>query len=436
MLRQFIRGSCLAVVMVALAAVGLLAFHLNANSGLAGTAGGPFAYVANGAGQVSVIDLSTETESTTIATGGDPYWVAISSDGTTVAASLHNSTGVALIDGTTNLLLGVVGGVGSEPEAVAVNSTGSTVYVADESGENLYVVDVSSETVTAGPIDLSATCGEPENMVISPDDAFLYITCADFSNSNAIRVATAGFAITTVASGLNDPHGIALNAAGTRLYYTDGTDVFEWNTGTQADTGTTFSGCNMYFGAVSPDGTQLYCQEEFGDLIIYDTSDGSLLATINTGGDAVAAGPDGTRAYVPVSGVVEVIDTVGLVDLPGDITMTGSGARGIAVGPPPSTPTPTPTATDTPTPTPTSTPQLTPPTSTPTLTPTSTATPTPTGTPQPGPTATFVAASLPLTGAGSGGSSGGLAWLIVALIGAPLATTAGYAALRVRKSRM
>ena len=409
MLRNIIRGSGVAVVMVALAAVGWVTFQFNTNSGLAGAPAGPFAYVANlSSGQVSVIDLSTELEDTTIATGGEPYWVAISSNGATVAASLHNSTGVALIDGTTNLLLGVVGGVGSEPEAVAVNSTGSTVYVADESGEDLYVVDVASEMVTDGPIDLSATCDEPENMVISPDDAFLYITCAGFSGSNAIRVATAGFAITTVASGLNDPHGIALNSAGTRLYYTDGTDVFEWDTGTQADTGTTFSGCEMYFGAVRPDGTQLYCQEEFGDLNIYDTSDGSLLASINTGGDAVAVGPDGTRAYVPVSGVVEVIDTVALMDLAGDITMSGSGARGIAIGPPPPTPTPTPTAT---------------------------AVTVPTGTPQPGPTATVVVASLPLTGAGSAGSSGGLAWLIAALIGAALATTAGYTALRVRTSK-
>ena len=411
MLRHIIRGSCVAAAMVALAAVGWAAFQFNTNSGLAGGAGGPFAYVAI-SGQVSVIDLSTEMEVTTLATGGDPYWVAISSNGATVAASLHNSTGVALIDGTTNSLLGVVSGVGSEPEAVAVNSTGSTVYVADESGEDLYVVDVASETVTAGPIDLSSDCDEPENMVISPDDAFLYITCAGFSNSTAIRVATAGFAITTVASGLNDPHGIALNAAGTRLYYTDGTDVFEWDTGSQADTGTTFAGCEMYFGAVRPDGTQLYCQEESGDLIIYDTSSGNLLASIDTGGDAVAVSPDGTRAYVPQGDVVEVVDTVALVDLPGGITISASGGRGIAIGPPPPTPTPTPPAT-----------------------PPATAVTIPTETPQPGATATVAAVSLPQTGASSDGSSGGLAWLIVALIGAALATTGGYAALHVRTRR-
>ena len=73
-----------------------------------------------------------------------------------------------------------------------MDSNGSTVYVADEdpvssSDGDLYIVDVASRMVTAGPIDLSAGCDEPENMVISPDDAFLYITCA---GSSVIRVAT------------------------------------------------------------------------------------------------------------------------------------------------------------------------------------------------------------------------------------------------------
>lgn len=411
MYRQILRFTFLTFIMVAVVAVGWTGARLSASISLAGSGPGPFAYVANNSsGQVSVIDLTTEAEVTAIATGGSPYWVAISSNGATVAASLHNSTGVALIDATTNTLLGVVGGVGSEPEAVAVNSAGTTVYVADESGDELFVVDVASETVIAGPIDLSATCGEPENMVISPDDAFLYITCGDFSGSNVIRVATAGFAITVVAGGLNDPHGIALNAAGTRLYYTDGTDVFEWNTGTQSDTGTTYLACELYFGAVSPDGATLYCKVEFGDLRIYNVADGSLLASVATGGSAVALSADGSRAYVPAGSIVEVVDTAAMVDLSGDISMSGNGGRGIAIGPAQAVSTRTPTET-------------------------STGEPQPTIQATPTPQATAAAIALPETGASGTGSSGAPAWLLFALLGAGLSATVGYAALRVRPRR-
>ena len=337
-----------AALALVVAGVSILA---GSGSGFAGVATGPFAYVANlSSGQVSVIDLPSETEVTAIATGGEPYWVAISSDGSTVAASLHDSTGVALIDGVSNTLLGVVGGVGSEPEAVAVSSDGGTVFVGDESGDALYVVDVASETVTAGPIDISATCSEPENMVISPDDALLYVTC---TGSSVIRVATSGFAITSIDTGLGDPHGIALSPDGTLLYYTDGTDVLEWDTGSETLTGTTISGCDMYGGRVSPDGSKLFCKEEFGNLMVYSTSDGSSLGGVSIGGQAVAVSGDGTKAYLPTGAVTEVVDVATVTDLPGSITMSGDGGRGIAIGPEPQpTPTPTPTTVP-PTPSPT-----------------------------------------------------------------------------------
>ena len=200
-----------------------------------GAQAAPFAYVADlGGPSVSVIDLATEMVIATIPIPGsnptpEPYWINISADGRVVATSLHNDQGVALIDATTNTLIDVVTGVGREPEAVAVNSNGTTVYVADEdpsgpSDGDLYVVDVATRTVTTGPIDLTSVCDEPESMLISPDDRFLYITCTGVS---IIRVTISGFALMTIDPDTNDAHGLALNRAGTRLYYSDNTDTFE-----------------------------------------------------------------------------------------------------------------------------------------------------------------------------------------------------------------
>ena len=232
----------------------------------------PYAYITDytGTDNVCVVDLltNTEVEVLQVCSGCEPYWIAVSSDRNLVAASLHDSAGVALIDPLTMSHIGNVIGVGSEPEAVAVNSTGTLVYVADERGDDLYVVDVATQTIISGPIDLDPSppnCDEPENMVISPDDRTLYITCA---GSQVISVDTATFAITQIATGLSDSHGIVLDSTGTFLYYTDGTDVIQYSIAAGADTGITYLGCDMQNGAVSPSGDRLYCVDEGNELFI------------------------------------------------------------------------------------------------------------------------------------------------------------------------
>ena len=75
MTRNHVGGTTIAAAVVtALVAILLLAPFLTGGSSImAGSATGPFAYVANlNSGQVSVIDLPTETEVTAIATGGEP----------------------------------------------------------------------------------------------------------------------------------------------------------------------------------------------------------------------------------------------------------------------------------------------------------------------------------------------------------------------------
>ncbi len=113
------------------------------------------AYIADEDGDnVCVVDLDTnmEIEVIEVSDGNGPYWLAKSSAQNLVAASLHNDQGVALIDPETMSLIATVSGVGSEPEAIAVNSTGTLVYVADEADDTLYVVDVASQTCVSGPI--------------------------------------------------------------------------------------------------------------------------------------------------------------------------------------------------------------------------------------------------------------------------------------------
>ncbi len=295
----------------------------------------PYAYITDFDGDnICKVNLLTNMEEAVIEVcdGCDPYWIAASANQNLVAASLHDDTGVALIDAETMSWIGNVAGVGGEPEAVAVNSTGTTVYVADEGDEALYVVDVATQMVISGPIDLDPSppfCDEPENMVISADDSTLYITCA---GSEVISVDTTTFAITQIATGLSDPHGIVLNPAGTLLYYTDGTDVIQYNTVTGMNTGITYLGCDMQNGALSPSSDRLYCVDEGDELFIYSIGGGPPIQVVDLmsfSAWGVAVSPDGARAFVPLDDVLKVVDTVTFAV--SEIDLTCTTARDIVI---------------------------------------------------------------------------------------------------------
>ncbi|MFQ5737531.1 MAG: IPTL-CTERM sorting domain-containing protein [Acidobacteriota bacterium] len=327
----------------------------------------PFAYIAVPNGFVSVVDIgvspAVEVASISIGSSGDPYWIASNGLKTVVATTLHGSTGVAVIDAVANTLTGVVAGVGSEPEAVALDGTGATLYVADESGEELFVVDVATLSVSAGPIDISADCSEPENMVISPDDLTLYIACAAGSSS-VIAVDTSTFAVTVIfsASG-GDAHGVALDPTGTLLYYSDGTDGFQYDLIGGVNTGVTYANCELYNGAVTNDGSRLLCVNEDPNLLIFDTATGTELANVDLrsgslffSGTGVAVSPDDSLAVVGGDGsspqTAKLIDLVSFTNL-GDLPVTAGSSTfvstrgvtfsGLAAPPPPGPAAPIPT---------------------------------------------------------------------------------------------
>jgi len=304
------------------------------------------AYIADeDGGQVCVVDLDTNMEIKVIqvSTGstGGPYWMAKSSDQSLVAASLHDAQGVALIDPVTMTNIADVSCTilepdFDEPEAIAINSTGTRVYVADEhsshDGEStLFVVDVATQTCVIGPIELDngTTCEGAENMVISPDDSTLYITCED--SSTVVSVATTGFAVTDIAD--DGTHGIAIDPAGTFLYYGDGNTVIQYSIAGGAPTTIEYDGCRMYGGAISPSGDRLYCVDDSNELDIFSTSSGNLIMTValtgGSGAPAVAVSCDGAFAYVPNGDQLNIVNTA-TFNLE-TVILTCTNGRGIVV---------------------------------------------------------------------------------------------------------
>ncbi len=302
--------------------------------------GPPFAYITDFDGDnICKVNLLTNMEEAviTVCDDCDPYWIAASANQNLVAASLHTDVGIALIDAETMSHIGNVSCLNldnnfEEPEAIAVNSTGTLVYVADENGDRLFVVDVATQTCVVGPIDLddSTSCDFPENMVISPDDSTLYITCED--GPEVISVDTASFDVDQIAD--SGTHGIAINPAGTLLYYGDGSTVIEYDIAMGAPTGNEYDDCTMYNGAISPDGSRLYCVEDSDDLFIYDiANDGAPLQVIDLGNSdatGVAVSSDGARVFVAFGNEgLKVVDTT-TFDVT-EIDLTCTDARDIVI---------------------------------------------------------------------------------------------------------
>ena len=122
-------------------------------------------YVTNSAGTtVSIIDLTSNTVTGTIAVGSNPLGIAISGNRAYVANS--GSDTVSVIDLTTNTVTATID-VGSNPYFVAIG--GNYAYVSNYEGGSgsgsLSVIDINTNTVTAtitddsfyGPLALIAS---------------------------------------------------------------------------------------------------------------------------------------------------------------------------------------------------------------------------------------------------------------------------------------
>src|SRR3989442_567383 len=130
----------------------------------------PFAYVANLADGVWVIDTATRAVVATVAVGAGPQGVAITPNGAFAYVVNFTSNNVSVIDTATRAVAATVA-VGAGPQGVVVTPDGAFVYVANFMSNNVSVIDTSTNT-------LEATVGVgvgPVGVAITPDGAFAYV---------------------------------------------------------------------------------------------------------------------------------------------------------------------------------------------------------------------------------------------------------------------
>jgi YVTN family beta-propeller protein len=146
---------------------------------------------------ISIIDLSTNTQTFTLTTGGYyPWAVAITPDGKEAyVCNRQSSTGAGTVS--------VISSLGSTPTITAtipLNQVGSAAIISSLDGSKMYVANTLSDTVSvintsnntvSGTISLAMFNGEPSvgglpnNLALSGDGKYLYVS---MGADNAVAV--------------------------------------------------------------------------------------------------------------------------------------------------------------------------------------------------------------------------------------------------------
>ena len=188
-----------------------LVFSIYQMSGAAAYAA-PFAYVTNaGSGNVSVINMATNTVITTIPVGLTPEQVAVTPNGLLAYVSNFGSNTVSVIATASNTVVATVP-VGSGPAGIAVTPNGGSAYVANFASNTVSVIATASNTVVATvPVGSG-----PAGVAITPNGAFSYV--ANFVSNTVSVIATATNTVSTTISVGQRPDFLAVSLNGASVF--------------------------------------------------------------------------------------------------------------------------------------------------------------------------------------------------------------------------
>jgi YVTN family beta-propeller protein len=313
----------------------------------------PCAYIPNsGSSSVSVIDLTSNTVSTTI-TGiaGSPWGAAVNASGTRVFVTRKDGNALAVIDTSSNSVIGTVSGL-AKPYSVVVHPTGNPAYVtnSDVNSNSVAVVNTATNSVTT-TISLTASNGrEPYGIAMSPDGAYLYVANSNASSAGASTVSvirTSDNVVIATFTGFSSARGVAVNRSGSRLYVSDyGSSqviVFAIPANAYVTTITTGIGPAPEGIAVSPNDSPVYVANFKlpGTVSVIDAGTNGVTGTFNVGAFplGVTFHPNGGAAYVVNNATGS--NSVSVVSVPSS-SVTGTipvqtapvGYGGLAVLPP------------------------------------------------------------------------------------------------------
>ncbi len=142
-------------------------------------AAAPFAYITNSENHtVAVMDTATDAVIATVPVGSGPYSIAVNPTGTRIY--MTNDSAVSVINTATDTVIATVP-VGSGPYGLVVNPMGTRVYVANYFSDTVSVIDTETNTVVAtvpvgkGPSGVAMTPDRAEVNVLNSIDNTIFV---------------------------------------------------------------------------------------------------------------------------------------------------------------------------------------------------------------------------------------------------------------------
>jgi YVTN family beta-propeller protein len=297
-----------------------------------------FAYVTNAGdfedglnGDLSVVDLATNTTIATIPVGDYPQGVAINPAGTAVYVANTASSDFTVIDAETYETTTITAGPGCT--GVAVHPDGTRIYLANpdwfmQGTSTVSVIDRATNTIVDDIYCGDGSCG----VAVHPDGTVAYVTNA-YSGTVAVFDTDTHEVIATIPletlipDEVCMPVPITVHPEGTYIYAANRFGPTLWAIDT-----VTYDTVKLPFGhahvgiAVNPEGSAVYLPDIDGTTVdVINAETFELIMTIDgqVAPGEVSVHPDGTRVYITNVGD----NTVAVID-----AATGAHIASIPVG--------------------------------------------------------------------------------------------------------
>lgn len=239
-------------------------------------------------GVVLVLDVTMAgAVNATIPVGPGPRGIAINPTGSHIYVVNTEDATLSVASTATKQVTATLDLPGAAPEGIAVNPAGTRVYVG--AGNNVVVVDATTNGVIAAvPVGTF-----PRGLDVTPDGSRVYaVHCGDRPGCDAGSTAvvsaidtTTNTEVATLSVGLGRPGGLAINPAGTRVYVaTGGGTISVVDTTTNAVVSAITVGKQPLGVVFLPSGTKAYVTNFGSDSVsVIDTATETVTATVDLG---------------------------------------------------------------------------------------------------------------------------------------------------------